>query len=804
MKICKANFYKPHYCHLFFLLVFAFYFPLNLNAQSPTQNIRGTIVDADTKMPLIGASTVILGTDPIKGATSDVDGQFKIENVAVGRFDLEVTYLGYEPILMRSMQLTSGKELVLNIDMTESTIQMEEVVVVARHNKSETLNEMATVSARSFSVEETARYASSLYDPARMAKNYAGVSASGGDDLLNEIVVRGNSPRGILWRLEGIEIPNPNHFGSMGNSGGGISMLSSSTLSNSDFYTGAFPAEFGQATSGVFDLNMRKGNNENREYSFMLGVLGIEAAMEGPFSKGGKASYLINYRYSTLSALGAIGIDVVGDIFPAYQDLSFKFNFPTKKAGVISLFGLGGSNVLGYDPEPDSTTWDNDFGDFGFTEKQMIGTAGISHRIVLSDKSYLRTVAVASFDNVKEEYYTLNPEKNYLQEVDEKGTFLNTIYRISSTYNHKFNAKNTLRAGAIISNTDFDLKYEYYDDEEQTFYTLFDNKGMAQTYQAFAAWKHRVNDEVTFNSGLHYTYFALNGKQSLEPRGAMQWKFAPRQSLSAAIGIHSKTEHVSFYFVENKTSESQRTTPNKNMALQKSMHAVLGYDLQFNSNLRLKTELYYQRLYDVPVENTPNSTSSILNAKDIWDIAGTQGAVNDGTGYNYGIDLTLEKFFSEQYYFLVTGSLFDSKYTPIDGKTYNTRFNSNYQLNLIGGKEFKIGKKQKNVFGLNGKFVLAGGNRFTPIDLAASRAAGYTVRIDSRPFEDQAEAYYRFDLGVSYKVNTKKMTHTIRLDAQNVTNRQNIFSTYFNDDTGKIENFYQTGLFPVLNYRIEF
>ncbi len=791
------------YKKLFLFLFCCFLTSSTLFGQTPTQDIRGTIVDADTKIPLIGASVVLLGTEPLRGATSDIDGQFKITDVPVGRKDIQITYLGYDPVNIQSIQLTSGKELVLNIELLESAISMAEVVVKAKLDKAETLNEMATVSARSFSVEETARYASSFNDPARMAKNYAGVSG-GGDDLLNEIVVRGNSPRGVLWRLEGIEIPNPNHFSSMGSTGGGISMLSSSTLANSDFYTGAFPSEFGNAVSGVFDLNLRRGNNEKREYAFMVGLLGLEAALEGPFYKGGKSSYLVNYRYSTLSALGAIGIDVVGDIFPSYQDLSFKVHMPTEKAGVFSLFGLGGNNVASYNPTPDSTRWDDDFGNFGFVEKQTVGTVGLSHRIVLSDRSYLRTVVVGSVDNAEEEYFELNPENDYAKEIEEKGKFINTTYRLSSTYNHKFNAKHTLRTGLIISQMEYDLKSEYFDDEEEVFYTIFDNKGAAQMYQAFAHWKFRLNNSVTFNSGVHYTNFALNGNQSIEPRAAVKWNFAPRQSISASVGLHSKPEHLSFYLVEEKTTGSERTTPNKGMDFIKSMHAVVGYDWQLSDQLRLKAEVYYQRLYDVPVVNDSTNNGSLLNAASIWDVSRATDVVSEGTGYNYGIDLTLEKFFSNNYYFLLTGSLFDSKYSPLSGETFNTRYNSGYQLNLLGGKEFKVGKEKQNIIGLNGKFLLAGGNRQTPIDLEASRLEGSTVRFTDRPFAEQFPAYYRFDLGVSYKINKKKMTHTISLDVQNVTNRLNTFFTYFDGDAGAVKTAYQTGLFPVFNYRIEF
>ena len=190
-------------------------------------------------------------------------------------------------------------------------------------------------------------------------------------------------------------------------------------------------------------------------------------------------------------------------------------------------------------------------------------------------------------------------------------------------------------------------------------------------------------------------------------------------------------------------------------------------------------EAYYQHLYDVPIEGLPNSTHSLINTFDIWDIIGTENANNDGFGRNIGVDITLEKFFSNQYYFLITGSLYDSKFKAADGKWHNTRFNGNYQLNLLYGKEFKMGQGGKNIFGVNGKFVLSGGNRFTPINLDASAREGYTIRYLDRPFESRAGAYYRWDLGVSYRINGNKTSHTILLQAQNVTNRLNVYSLYF-------------------------
>jgi len=666
------------------------------------------------------------------------------------------------------------------------------------------LNEFAVVSARTFSVEETSRYAASNFDPSRMAQNYAGVSVGSGSDLYNEIVIRGNSPAGVMWRLEGIQIPNPNHFGAMGNSGGAISMLSSSTLSNSDFYTGAFPSEFGSALSGVFDLNMRNGNNEKREHSVMLGLLGIEVATEGPFSKKSKGSYLINYRYSTLAALEALGVNPAGDVLPAYQDMSFKLNMPTENAGTFSLFGLGGKNIATFSPEADSTKWTGEWDNYGFDEKQRMGTVGLSHRLLLSEKSYLKTVAVASYEEVVEDEYFLDANDSYKSKVSYRDDISTITYRASSTYNHKLNAKNTVRAGAILSYFDFGFENEILDEETNVLRQAFNNSGSTALIQGFAHWKHRFNQDLTLNAGVHYTQMTLNNKSALEPRAALQWRVNPKQTLSFSAGLHSKMEHLGIYLFEGKINDDWEIKPKKNLGLSKAFHGVIGYDFVFNPLWRFKLEAYYQHLYDIPVSGDKTSTYSIVNATDVWDVIGLEEAVPEGTGRNIGVDITVEKFFAKQYYFMVTGSLYDSKYTAANGKEYNTRFNGNYQFNTLGGKEWTIGKKKNKTLGINGKFALSGGNRFTPIDIVASQEEGETIRFSDRAFEQRTIPYYRFDLGISYKINTKRMTHSIMLDIQNVTGRENIYAEYYDADTNSVENYTQTGLFPNFNYRVEF
>ncbi len=773
-------------------------------AQDHVQTFRGTVVDKESQMPLTGANIMILESDPMLGTSTDFDGTFRIENVPIGRKTISISYLGYEPLVAPNILITTGKEVVMEFELTESLVTMDEVVVTAENEKTRPINEMAVASARSFSVEETGRYASSLFDPARMAQNFAGISTTGGtSDLFNEIIVRGNSPRGVLWRLEGIEIPNPNHFGGLGNSGGGISMLSSSMLSSSDFYTGAFPAEFGNATSGVFDLNLRKGNNQKREHSLMVGILGTEVASEGPFGKPGGASYLVNFRYSTLGILQKIGLNPVGDVLPEYGDLSFNLNFPRTGAGTFNLFALAGKNIASFDVDADSTLWEYDDDHEGFEERQTVATVGLGHRLLLSDNSYLHTVVAASVDRSDDDEYYLDKNDNYRKIDDFQYQFSNYIYRVTSTYHKKLNNRNTFEVGGIASYHKYDFFARDFYDAGTNFETYLQDTGSAGQLQGFIQWKHRINESWTLTGGIHANYYALSKHGSIEPRIASKWTVNDATSFHMALGMHSKPEHPVFHLAETVSSDGEGTFPNKNLDYLKSLHAVAGYDHYFSKDLRIKAEVYYQHLYDVPVEES-NDLNTILNVLDVWDALDVGKSNNSGKGRNYGIDLTLEKTFSKSYYFLMTGSLFSSKFKTPEGKWFNTRFNSGYQLNLLGGKEFVTGQEKNKIFGLNGKFVINGGNRVTPIDLAASREENRSIRDFDNYLGESIGTYYRFDIGISYKINKKSKTHSIMLDIQNVTNRLNPLGQYYRASTQNIEFDTHTGLFPVLNYRLEF
>ncbi|MDR6803817.1 hypothetical protein J2Y45_001086 [Dyadobacter sp. BE34] len=751
----------------------------------PAQTVKGRVVDTESQQPVIGANVIVTSVTPIIGGVTDTEGNFRIEKVPVGRHSFKITSMGYDDAFVQEINVGSGKEVELNIKLAESFRALNEVVVKAQKENGAPLNDMVSVSGRSFTVDQTKRFAASVNDPARMAMSFAGVAAT--DDGSNQLIIRGNSPKGMLWRMEGVEIPNPNHFAQEGASGGGISALSANVLGNSDFLTGAFPAEYGNATSGVFDLKLRKGNNEKREYAMQAGILGLDFAAEGPIGAKGGASYLANYRYSTLSVLNKIGVNLNGDASIDFQDGAFKVYIPYDDKVVVSVWGLGGMSTSKVDDE-----------DMKETFKSNRGMVGVNYLRYINSKSYMENIVSYSATSQTGDFYDKNIDATYQQK------FVNQALRLSSLYNYKLNARNTVRLGVIINHLDFNL-YDK-DNEDGPYEINVDRKGNTQLFQAYAQWKSRLTPTVTLNAGLQGMLLGLNNRYSIEPRVGVRWAVAPRSAVSFGAGLHSKTESISTYFAQVKVSEDKTDLLNKNLKLTKSAHLVAGYEFRPLASWRVLAETYYQHHYNIPIGPANTTTPYLLHNSQLNEISGfvSDSLTSDGKGRSYGLELTVEKSLTAGIYLMSTTSLYQSKYTGRDGIERDSRFNGKYVQNLLAGKEWRVGKNKTNIFAANIKLLAAGGNRTTPIDLEKSREKGRTERDWSRSYSEQLPAYFRTDLRVSYTKNKKRTTSTISLDIQNVTNRLNAFDRYYNKKEDRVKLITQTGMLPILNYRLEF
>lgn len=773
------------------LFLFLVFLSNNAFTQEVTQTIRGVVKDLDAGFTLPGVNVVILGSNPALGTATDAEGNFSIENVPIGRHNIQFTFLGYEPKTLSNVVVSSGKEVVLNLEMKEQFIKIKEVKITARSRKHETVNELSMNSAKSFGVEETQRYAGSINDPARLVTAFAGAVGNAAGD--NNVIVRGNSPRGVLWRLEGVEIPNPNHFANEGSSGGPISVLNTNMIGQSDFLTGAYTAEYGNALSGVFDLKLRNGNSNKREHYVQVGILGTDIGSEGPFKKGGKATYLFNYRYSTLAMLNTIGINLAGDNTPKYQDGAFKISIPTKKFGNFNIWGLGGFSTI------DETTKDEK--EITFEKGKydgFMGVAGISHYYQIKRKGYLKNTISFSFNGSDFHEDKLSPRDEFRPNWDV--FFSNQYVRWNSTYQHKFGPRATLKTGVILSALLTDSRLGSFSEERNRFENKLSQKDETDIQQVFSTFNYRIRKNFSIQSGIHLMRFGQTGEIAVEPRLGTRYNLDATRALTFATGLHSKTESLAIYNANVIDDNGHVGQFNKNLKMTRAIHVVGGYEHQLSEKLFFKGEAYYQYLFDVPVKletdlNTLNLSGGIVDAP----------LENKGNGRNFGLELTLQKDFSRNYFFLLTSSLYKSEYKNPGRSWKATKYDGNMVHNVMVGKEFPwISKRGRNkTFETTFRLTYAGGNNYTPVNIEMSKQNGYEVLSENR-FSEEAEPFFRFDVQLALKTNRKNSTHVLKLDLQNATNYKSVIGQSYNERTQSLESNYQLGLVPSLSYQIQF
>lgn len=759
-----------------------------LLAQEITQTVNGKVFDDITNEGLPFATIIVKDTDPLIGTVSDTNGNFILENVKVGRQTLAISMIGYATYEIKELLVSSGQIINLNIGMQQSSTDLDEVVV--RLNKSTPINSMTTLSSRQFTVEETQRYAGGLDDPARLVSAFAGVANPSISD--NGISVRGNSPDGLLWRIEGVEVPNPNHFANLTIAGGGLmSAISNQMMGNSDFYTGAFPAEYGNASSGVFDIKLREGNRDKRQYAFEAGILGVGAMVQGPFNQNSDATYIVNYRNSTMALVAPLLPDDAGVL--RYQDLSFKTNFPTKKSGTFTLWGIGaidGVNMYA----ADSIDWESDADrDNSKTSMYMFATA-LSHKISLPGNAFLNTSVSFTDSGLKFE----EERMDYNLQVHPQSKAENNTNRflIQSDFTKRFGDKHSNKTGIRYNHIWFDVDVAESMAEGEAPEQIAQQTGNTRFIQFYSQSKISLLSKLVLNAGINAQYLSLNNNFSVEPRVGLKYNINNKHSLGFGYGIHSRMEQLPVYFVSANGS-----TPNKDLDFMKSSHYVFSYKAKLAENLHLSIEPYYQKLKDVPV--APDGYISTLNNNNTLFF--NDVLLNKGSGRNIGIDFTLEKFLSRGYYYMLSASVFDSKYTAADGIERNTRFNRNYGCNLMAGKEWHTTKNK--IIGANVRVNYLGGNRIEPIDREASeqqRDVVYGETDGNIAFSQSHAALPVVSFTLSYRRNKAKYSSVWSLQVLNAGGSEEFANDFYNLKTNEIDTKYDGLVIPNISYKIEF
>ena len=777
------------------LTVFLLLLTSQLFSQNLTQTIRGIVIDKDSRRPLEAATISIADDSVQQRVISKTDGSFVLLNVPVGRRRILCNFIGYDDFITDNIILNSTRELELVIEMEQLYQQQEAVVVKAKRNPKLPINKLSVVSTRSFGAEETSRYAASVNDPSRMAMSFPGVQPV--RDARSDIIIRGNSAAGMLWRLEGIDIPNPNHFARKGSSGGGITVFSANMLDNSDFSSGAFPAEYGDALSGVFDMRFRKGNNQKDQYSFGAGLIGIDFSAEGPIEKG-RSSFLVNYRYSTLGILNAIGFHLTGERENnTFQDLAFNLNFPSKNnRSVINFWGIGGLSKEDYSEVEDPAEWDeyDDYAIYDF--RTNMGAIGLGHSLQIGKKSLLKTSL--AFMNQKITFVddTLNTQKIPYTVNDE--LYKNSRLSIASYFNTRLHSSLIWETGIFITRANYVFNQSLYDFDAAVYKpNIIDGDGSSWLIQPYTQFNWKLSKKFTLNAGLHFMYLALNKTNSVEPRFSLQYRVNSNHTLSIAAGKHGKILPLGSYFYKAPNG----SFPNINLDIMRSTHYVAAWDWLMNKSWRLHIEGYLQQLSDIPIVNDINRTFWLLNMQDGY---ANEALVSKGKGQNIGADITLEKFFSKGWFLLTGFSIFNSTYEPLNGESYNTQYNSITSGNLTAGREWKW--KKNKTFTAGGKMIYNGGMPITPLLAGAPINSRDPVLDESKPYSQHVPAYFRMDIRFALRTDKKKISSTLALDIQNLLGIENTDALAYDYDPKTHQWGYNklSGFVPVISYQLHF
>ena len=735
------------------------------------QTVKVQIVDIQSQLPVEGVTVKIPKYN--LSQSSDLDGNARFENVPLGRFEIEISTVNYGKHIYKELFLEKSRQFELRVELQSTSTELEAVEVTTANPKTTALMNVETITN-----EQIFRFPATFFDPARLTMSFAGVANT--HDQANNVSVRGNSPDFVQWRLEGVEIVNPNHTNNAGTfsdkpaaAGGGVNILSAQMLGKMDFLSGAFPAGYANSLAGVFDMNLRAGNNEKYEHGVQAGLIGFDLTSEGPISKRTKSSYLVNYRYSFTGLLTQAGIDFGGEAI-SFQDLAFTLNFPTKKAGTFTFYGIGGNSANIFTPDENASAWETEKDLSHVDYYSRMGLIGVKHSIKILKKYHLKTVVINSATEILRNQYNDDGNLDY----DYQGR---NYLSFNSTASGNLFEQVAVSGGLGGS-------YQYYKFNflnSGTQFYAYDNLLL----QPFLKVANRYKSKFNYNIGFISPYYSLSQSQYFEPRASLAYYLSDKSQLKAAYGLHSQvlTSRAGIEELPFKPSRAH--------------HYTLGYQFDVKRNQSFYTEIFYQDLFNL----------AKFDSLYLSQLNGTDNTVFPDAYYlfkqrhqgrNYGIELSYRHYLDKGFFALANATFYKSQFKAFDDKFYDTRFSGDYIYNITLGKEW--GKEGGTIYGFNARMNWLGGFKDYWIKFMSVGGIQIPYSDYSQPPSFKYDDYFRIDMRAYIKRAKRKGSESISLDIQNLTNRKNQAFNYYDYFLQKVVRQNQLGLIPMLNYRREF
>jgi hypothetical protein len=761
---------------------------IGMLAQEPLGTVRGTVCEATTGAPLQLVAVEVETGSPQLGSTTDSLGRFTISNVPVGHCTVKASLLGYSPRIVHEVWVRAGKETVLALALEGSSVQLNAIEVAVERF------EVPHLGVRSFTVEQGLRYPAMFQDPSRLVSATPGVSAP--SDQANHLMVRGNGPLANNWLLEGAEMVSPNHLGNAGTAsdlptltGGGVSILSAQMLGPSRFRTGAMPVSHGNALGGIMDLELRRGNTEEREWTVQAGLIGIDVSTEGPITKSGKDFHLVNYRYSTLGLLSAMGVDI-GDEAISFQDLSFHAGARIGERGEWRVFGLGGISSNVFKAKSDSAQWvyDKDSRDIEYSSS--MGAGGAAFKLPLGRRSSISATALWS---------AAYQERTDLQ---TDTAAIAPLREFASLYERKLSMRASAE-GALGNRLRYAIGASAMD---RMMVNVLADTTRGWLLRPYAQLRAMLPRSTHLTLGLAYSHFTYSNSALLEPRIDLFIGLRGSSALLIGAGVRGQLpQHTVINLSElSSGSIAQGIPDNRALGFQRSEDLTIGYQLRITSAITARAEAYMQRISDVP--RPWNGFTGIVGQDDAlinsWDEPQLLPMEATGRAQNMGVELSIAQAMQKGFYWQLNGSAFQGTFDAA-GMERETRWSTNWTANAMAGKEWRKTKEEiVRTWGVGIRALGTGGMRYTPFDNVVRR--GFVVAYTGEPYSAQLRDVYRIDLRVYLKRDRNGRTGQWALDLQNAANTRNEAYRYFDYRKSETVTRYQLGLIPNLSYRVEF
>jgi hypothetical protein len=755
---CRKNF---SFCVLYKIvgIVSLVIFHITANASATEQVLRGRCINSTTQLPVSDASIAVYGASTFK-ATTDSNGNYFL-NVVAGRYSIVVERTGFKSQAKENVVVNAGKEQVYDFELTEFKLDLTTVTVKTEKEQDVPLN--------NWNIQQ---FASVFYDPGRVVNSHSG--AVNNDDQGNNMTIRGTSPNYIQWKIEGLEVVNPNHLENAGTindrptlNGGGVSLISAQLLQNSGLQFAPFDPTNGNALSGIFDIRLRKGNDRKMERTIQASLLGTDICLEGPFSSKSQASYLVNFRYSTVGLLSKLGINF-GDEKINFKDLSFVVAYPFNRS-MLKLYGITGNSENIFRGKTDSSKIEFEKDLLNIDYHSFTSVTGLSFITSLSNTLFVKTAVAYSAKVISRN--SIPNSSLWTQESSTHEDYQQQKLSGMSFISKRLSNKSRVKAGTYI-NYFVNRINNSVNDVQLINGTLYE-----PLIQPFISFESDLFKKFELKAGLHAFYQTRINYFSFQPRLTLRYLLTDNQDITFNYGVSSQLQPFTLY-LSNKDNWNLKPTQSNSFSL--------THQVKFRTNT-IKTEIYYQLYTNVAINKQYNfSMFNYFNEQIYFPL-------NDyGIGRVYGVDLTYEKHLSS-FYLITSLSVYKSEFSMGQNNFMDSRFNTKYNAAITAGKEYK----------------LKGGNKFINTDFRILSRNGYKEPAvyhenDQYLYTSQLPSYYRLDIKLSYKKYKEQSTIMWALDIQNLTGTKNITYHYYDRYTQKVEAKYQLGLVPVLSYKILF